>query len=123
VTGRSGDGGIDFTGRFIEKHSGVEFLLFGQAKHWHSRVGSDPIRTFVGSVVLRARSRAAVGVCVSTGGFTDDAKEAARISPTKIVLMDLDQLVEAMLQNGIGISEVSIRSKRIDNGFWHDIQG
>ncbi len=123
VTGRSGDGGIDFTGKFIEKHSGVEFLLFGQAKHWSSKVGSDTIRTFLGSVTITARARAAVGIFVSTGGFTNDAREAAQGSPTKIVLMDSDQLAEAMLQNGIGISDASIRGKRIDNGFWHDIQG
>jgi len=123
VTGKGGDGGIDFAGRFIENQSGLELLLYGQAKHWADKIGSESLRTFVGSTHLKSRGRTSVGVYVATGGFTENAIETARNSQTKILLYDMPALVELMIRNEIGIAKVIARGRKIDNGFWDDLQG
>src|SRR2546425_5974386 len=53
VTKVSHDDGIDFEGKFVEKSSGLLLPLVGQAKHWKSKVGSEEIRTFLGSIAVR----------------------------------------------------------------------
>ena len=78
VTGRSSDGGIDFEGMFIERQSGLKSSLYGQAKHWKSKVGSETIRTFIGFVAVKETSkfRSSVGVYACTGGFSEEAQNA-----------------------------------------------
>ena len=77
----SRDGGIDFQGKYVDSQSGLAMLLLGQAKHWKAKVGSEPIRTFIGSMAVKARLHKLVGVYVATNGFTEDALEAIENSP------------------------------------------
>ncbi len=122
MTGRTGDGGIDFAGTFVEPQSRLEFSLFGQAKHWGSKVGSDAIRTFIGSVTIMAKGRAAIGIFISSGGFTSDAEQAVRSSPIKVQLFDLDHLIDLMVQNKIGVVDVTVRGQQIDGSFWDEFR-
>ena len=121
ITKVSHDDGIDFVGKFVEKASGLLLPLVGQAKHWNAKVGSEAIRTFLGSIVVRKDHRSAVGVYVATSGFTDDAMRMIRKSPNHIIYKDLDGLVDLMITNRIGVSRISIKGLSLDSGFWNDL--
>lgn len=121
VTKISHDDGIDFEGKFVEKSSGLLLPLVGQAKHWKTKVGSEEIRTFLGSIAVRNDHRMTVGVYVSTNGFTDDGLRMIRKAPNHIIWFDLDKLAELMIANKIGVSAVSVRGLGLDSGFWNDL--
>lgn len=122
VTKVSHDDGIDFEGKFVEKSSGLLLPLVGQAKHWKSRVGSEEIRTFLGSIAVRNDNRTTVGVYVSTNGFTEDGLRMIRKSPNHVIWFDLGKLADLMIANKIGVSMVSVRGLGLDSGFWNDLQ-
>jgi restriction endonuclease Mrr len=121
VTKVSHDDGIDFDGKFAEKSSGLLLPLLGQAKHWKTKIGSEAIRTFLGSIAVRNDHRNTVGVYVATGGFTEDASRMIRKSPNHIIWMDLDRLADLMITNRIGVASVSIKGMNLDSGFWNDL--
>jgi restriction endonuclease Mrr len=121
VTKISHDDGIDFAGKFVEKSSGLLLPLVGQAKHWKTKVGSEEIRTFLGSIAVRNDHRNTVGVYVSTHGFTDEALRMIRKSPNQIICLDLDRLADHMITNKIGVSRISIKGMDLDSAFWNDL--
>jgi restriction system protein len=57
-------------------------------------MGSQDLRGFIGG-----RHKDDKGLYVSTGGFTKDAKYEAERANIPIMLMDIDDLVKAILQN------------------------
>lgn len=122
VTKSTRDDGIDFLGRFVEKDSHLELPLLGQAKHWKGKVGSEQIRTFLGSIALKKRASLTVGVYVSTGGYTQAAWEAMRSAPTRIIPYDLDEFVDLLLRNKIGVAKTMISGLVLDQGFWTDVR-
>lgn len=69
VTGQSGDGGIDGTGR-LRLNPFVSFQVCFQCKRYNGSVGASMIRDFRGSIVGRADK----GIILTTGTFTPDAK-------------------------------------------------
>lgn len=122
ITKRTRDGGIDFVGEYMgSKKTSVKTLL-GQAKHWKSKVGCDPLRSFVGSLTLESKKKPVVGVYVCTGGFSLDARNVIKESPYKIFTFDLRGLANLMLRHEIGIHKISIRGKTIDERFWDEIK-
>jgi restriction endonuclease Mrr len=122
VTKVSHDDGIDFEGKFVERSSGLLLPLVGQAKHWKAKVGSEEIRTFLGSIAVRNDHRMTVGVYVSTNGFTDDGLRMIRKAPNQIIWFDLDKLADLMIANRVGVSMVSVKGLGLDSGFWNDLQ-
>ena len=123
VTKISHDDGIDFEGKFVEASSGLLLPLVGQAKHRKTKVGSEEIRTFLGSIAVRNDRRNTVGVYVATHGFNDGALRMIRKSPNHIVSLDLDRLAGLMIDNKIGVSPVTVKGVRLDSGFWNDLNG
>ena len=88
------------------KDGGVDILAYNdplgtkpprikvQVKRVGQRVPTDTLRAFSSLI-----GNNDVGLFVSTGGFTKDAEEFARIQETrKITLIDLDKLVELWVQ-------------------------
>jgi len=59
-----------------------------------SQMGSQELRGFIGG-----RHKDDKGLYVSTGGFTKDAKYEADRANIPVMLMDIDELVKAILQN------------------------
>ncbi len=57
-------------------------------------MGSQEIRTFLGG-----RHKDDKGLYVSTGGFTKDARYEAERASIPTTLMDLDQLVDAVIEH------------------------
>jgi hypothetical protein len=118
----SRDGGVDFRGYYIYRDKG-KVPMFGQAKHWKAKVGSEPIRTFIGSVVTKAGGKACVGLYACTGGFTFDAEKEIEGSPFKLLRFDLQGLVDIMIESNVGVRRIQLNSPRIDGSFWDEISG
>ena len=121
ITKLSGDGGIDFVGKFIDEESHMELPVLGEAKHWTSKVGAKQIRDFLGAILLKSNKRTTVGIYVSTSGFSKDALKNIQSSPVKILNYDIDSITELMIKYKIGISKVTIPSSKLDICFWSDI--
>jgi hypothetical protein len=118
----SRDGGVDLQGYYIYRDRG-KVALFGQAKQWKEKVGTEPIRTFIGSVVTKAGGKACVGLYACTGGFTPDAEKEIENSPFKLLKFDLQGLIDMMLESNVGVKKVQLNSPRIDGSFWNEISG
>jgi len=66
-----------------------------ECKHrMRSAMGAQDIRTFLGG-----RHKDDKGLYVSTGGFTKDARYEAERASIPVTLMDLDQLVDAVIEH------------------------
>jgi restriction system protein len=63
-----------------------------EVKHRSGQMGSQDIRSFIGSM------RSEKGLYVSTGGFSKDAKYEAERSDKPLTLIDLDLLVDITIQ-------------------------
>ena len=98
VVGGSGDGGID--GIIKEDKLGLD-ALYIQAKRWEAAVGRPVVQSFAGSMEAQ---RARKGVLITTSRFSKDAHDYVAQIEKKIVLMDGEQLVEHMINCGLGVS-------------------
>jgi restriction system protein len=65
-----------------------------EVKHRNSSMGSQEIRSFLGG-----RHENDKGLYVSTGGFTKEARYEAERGRIPVTLMDLDDLVKALLEH------------------------
>ena len=110
VTGRSGDGGVDGHGTIRLLDMRVAF----QAKRWQNHVAGDPIRAFRGS--LRQYER---GIFITTSSFTPGAKEEAKKDGAiPITLVDGEQIVDTMIEKGLGLVAEPATILRIDDDFF-----
>lgn len=89
VTGKSGDGGIDGYG-VLELNPLMSFKVLFQSKRYKEVVSADKVRDFRGAMAGRADK----GIIITTGRFTQDAKnEAVRDGVPPIELVDGEKLV------------------------------
>jgi len=111
--GRSGDEGID--GIIREDKLGLD-AIYIQAKRWRGIVGRPEIQKFVGAL---QGHRARKGIFITTSDFSEDAKEyVSKIDP-KIVLINGETLARYMIDNDVGVSEVSTyKIKKIDSDYF-----
>ncbi len=113
--GRSGDGGID--GTIKEDRLGLDFV-YVQAKRWADRpVGRPEVQQFAGALDGHGASK---GVFLTTSHFTKEAREyAAGLRHAKVVLIDGEELVELMIDLGIGVATAATYEvKRIDSDYF-----
>jgi restriction system protein len=113
--GASGDEGID--GVISEDRLGLE-TIYIQAKRWEGTVGRPEIQKFVGALHGK---RARKGVFLTTGRFTEEARDfVSRIDP-RVVLIDGRELVEFMVAYDLGVSRrVVYELKRIDSDYFDE---
>ena len=118
VTRFTGDGGID--GVIREDKLGFSQILI-QAKRWSSDnpVTSPEIQKFVGALVQNGATK---GLFVTTGRFTDNARESVKNNPgPKVVLVDGKQLAKLMIEHNFGVSIINTYEvKQIDTNFFVD---
>ena len=113
VLGQSGDGGID--GVIQEDRLGLD-NIYVQAKRWDGTVGRPIVQGFVGSLTGRAASK---GVLITTGAFSQDAREYVRYLPMRVVLVDGHMLARLMIEHGVGVTVVSTyQIKRVDSDYF-----
>lgn len=115
VTKRSGDGGIDGTGKL--RIQGIfSFNVAFQCKRYKGQVGSAAIRDFRGSLGTNIEK----GVLITTGAFTKAAKEEASSEGKRLIdLMDGEELINKLAEYGIGLNEV--KSYEVDEDFFNSL--
>jgi restriction system protein len=115
--GRSGDGGVD--GIIKEDRLGLDVVHI-QAKRWRETVGRPTIQAFAGSL---EGYRAKKGVLITTSQFSQEAKTYVNSIEKKIVLIDGEQLVQLMMDYGVGTSDViTYTVKKVDLDYFEDGQ-
>lgn len=115
VTKRSGDGGIDGTGKL--RIQGIfSFNVAFQCKRYKGQVGAPEIREFRGSLGTNIEK----GVLITTGAFTKAAKEEASCEGKRLIdLMDGEELINKLAEYGIGLNEV--KSYEVDEEFFNSL--
>lgn len=102
VTKKSGDGGIDGTGKL--RINGIfSFNIAFQCKRYQGVVSSGDIRDFRGSLTTNIEK----GVFITTGSFSKAAvEEAAAPGKQQIDLIDGEEFITKLAEFGIGVKEV-----------------
>ncbi len=115
VTKKSGDGGIDGTGKL--KINGIfSFNVAFQCKRYKGAVSAGDIRDFRGSLTTDIEK----GVFITTGTFTKAAKEeASNPGKQQIDLIDGEEFINKIAQYGLGVREVV--TYEIDEEFFQKI--
>lgn len=112
VTGRAGDEGIDGEG-FLLINRFVRTKVMFQCKRYEGTVGPDKSRDFRGAI----QGRAERGILLTTGTFTRGAVEAAaRENATPIELVDIDELIKLLIEEGLGIK--GAKALQIERAFF-----
>lgn len=99
VMGRAGDEGLDGVG--ILQVSLLSFPVYFQAKRYrnHQSIGPDKVRELRGALAGRGDK----GILITTGFFTQGAREEAKRAGAPIDLIDGDQLCDLLLTYGLGV--------------------
>lgn len=115
VTKKSGDGGIDGTGKL--KINGIfSFNIAFQCKRYQGSVGAGDIRDFRGSLTTDIEK----GVFITTGSFSKPAiEEASNPGKQQIDLIDGEEFITKLAEFGIGVKEV--KDYEIDEQFFAKI--
>lgn len=115
VTKKSGDGGIDGTGKL--KINGIfSFNVAFQCKRYSGVVGASFVRDFRGSLTTDIEK----GVLITTGTFSKSAKEeASNPGKQQIDLIDGEELIDKIAEYGIGVREV--KTYEVDEDFFKSI--
>lgn len=113
ATSKTGDEGID--GMIKEDRLGLD-AIYLQAKRWEAPVGRPEIQKFVGAL---HGQRAKKGVFITTSRFSNEALEYAQQIDPKVVLIDGLDLVQLMIDYGVGVSTAVVYEvKRVDTDFF-----
>lgn len=113
ATKRTNDEGID--GIIKEDRLGLD-AIYLQAKKWENTVSRPEIQKFVGAL---HGQRAKKGVFITTSQFSSGAVEYASNIDPKIVLINGGELVNLMIDHGLGVtSKVVYDVKKIDTDFF-----
>jgi len=85
-----------------------------EVKHRRSQaMGAQEIRSFIGG-----RHKDDKGLYVSTGGFTKDARYEAERAPIPVMLMDLDDLVAAVVEHYDNMDAEAKSLLRLTRVYW-----
>lgn len=107
--GKSGDEGID--GIIKEDKLGLD-IVYIQAKRWENPVSRSEVQKFAGALQGK---KAKKGIFIATSNFTRSAIEFVSKIDSKIVLIDGIQLAILMIENNVGVSNISsYQIKKID---------
>ena len=115
VTKKSGDGGIDGTGK-LKINGNFSFNIAFQCKRYQGSVGAGDIRDFRGSLTTDIEK----GVFITTGSFSKPAiEEASNPGKQQIDLIDGEEFITKLAEFGIGVKEV--KDYEIDEQFFAKI--
>ena len=117
VTRKSGDGGIDGTGK-LRLNGIFSFNVAFQCKRYKGQVGAGDIRNFRGSLDQNIEK----GVLITTGSFSKAAREEAS-APGKrqIDLMDGNDFMDKLAEYSLGLNPKT--DFEIDEGYFTTIEG
>ena len=102
MTGRSGDGGIDVRGTLVVGDV-IRTRMAVQVKKWKHNIQAPVVQQVRGSLGTHEK-----GLIVTTSDFSPGARtEAARPDAVPVALMNGEQLVVLLVENGIGVTRRS----------------
>jgi restriction system protein len=110
VTGRSGDGGIDVV---ADIEIGILQLRTAvQVKRMKGNVHRPVVSQLRGDMALLDVDQ---GMIITTGGFSQGAKDVARVrNVTPITLINGDRLTDLLIEQGIGVRRETVEVLRFD---------
>lgn len=115
VTRKTGDGGIDGTGK-LKINGFFSFNVAFQCKRYSGAVGAPEIRDFRGSLTTDIEK----GIFITTGTFTKAAvDEASNAGKQQIDLISGEEFMNKLAEHGIGLKE--IKDYEIDEDFFRKI--
>jgi len=113
ATRKTSDEGID--GIIKEDRLGLD-AIYLQAKRWEAPIGRPEIQKFVGALYGQ---KAKKGVFITTSRFSVEATEYAGQIDPKVVLIDGNDLVQLMIDYGVGVDTASVYEiKKVDMDFF-----
>lgn len=115
VTKKSGDGGIDGTGKW--RINGIfSFNVAFQCKRYTGSVSAGDIRDFRGSLTADIEK----GIFITTGTFTRAAREeASNAGKQQIDLIDGTEFIEKLIEYRLGVTEKTIYE--VDKAFFEKV--
>ena len=115
VTKKSGDGGIDGTGKW--KVNGIfSFNVAFQCKRFTGSVSASDIRDFRGSLTTDIEK----GIFITTGTFTKAAREeASNAGKREIDLIDGEEFINKLIEYRLGVEEKTIYE--VDKAFFEKV--
>lgn len=115
VTKKTGDGGIDGTGKL--RINGIfSFNVAFQCKRFIGSVSAGDIRDFRGSLTTDIEK----GVLITTGTFTKAAREeASNAGKQQIDLIDGEEFINKLIEYGLGVKEKTIYE--VDKNFFEKV--
>lgn len=116
VTRYSNDGGIDITAKKVDGLTEINYVF--EVKRQQNDIQKNEINEFAGE--MGGIKRADVGVFITTGKFSDAAKETVEnLRDSKIItLIDGDGLIELIREHNIGIEKETIELYDIDKAYF-----
>lgn len=115
VTRKTGDGGIDGTGK-LKINGFLSFNVAFQCKRYSGAVSASEIRDFRGSLTADIEK----GIFITTGTFTKTAiEEASNAAKQQIDLVNGEEFMNKLAEYGIGLKE--IKDYEIDEDFFRKI--
>lgn len=118
VTTYSGDGGIDVRGILnAENLSRIDVAV--QSKRWKGNVGPKVVRELRGSLKVHEH-----GIVMTPSDFTPLAfTEADESGKVHISLINGERLVDLLIENQVGVSDVEHKVHVLDEEYWSEILG
>ncbi len=117
VTGKSGDGGIDYRGA-IRLSGLISLPVLFQCKCYQGSVDVNVVRELRGAMSGRADR----GLIIATGSFTQPAREEAeRSNALRIDLIDGDTLIDLLKDLRLGINSRTVEIFEVDSTFFETI--
>jgi restriction system protein len=118
VTRYGGDGGIDVRG--VLNAGGItEVNAAVQAKRWKRNVQVRTVRELRGSLTAHEQ-----GIIITTSDFSSGArKEAEEQGKTRISLINCEQLLELLIDHGIGVTQEQHTLLSLDEEWWGELTG
>lgn len=115
MTKKSGDGGIDGTGKL--RINGIfSFNVAFQCKRFVGSVSAGDIRDFRGSLTTDIEK----GVFITTGTFTKAARdEASNAGKQQIDLIDGEEFINKLIEYRLGVREKTIYE--VDKSFFEKV--
>lgn len=109
-----GDGGIDVRGSFGREYLDLDFGV--QVKQFKDNIGSPAMRNFIGAL---QQHHYQTGLFITTSDFASGAADLANEQEDRpISLVNGEELIQMMIEQEIGVTEVDEDSFEMDPEFW-----
>lgn len=111
VTNKTGDGGIDVRGTLLVGEV-IRTRMAVQVKRWRRNLQAPVVQQVRGSLAAHEQ-----GLIITTSDFSKGArKEADRKDATPVALMNGEQLVVLLVENGVGVQRRSHDLIELEDG-------